>query len=163
MCKYPIEKKVDAYPSKDMFWGYTVFGGVIGGALIGFAFGVWNGFLLMLLSILIGSMIGFAVGFIPALLTGFLICKYEVRSERLIDLMKVFAIGSLMTSFYMLLLVFILQDSSSSNTIVNLFNLWKKTILWIGLVGGLRSVILAKVMTPKKIELGQLVRYSKAD
>ena len=150
MCKYPIEKKVDAYPSKDMFWGYTVFGGLIGGALIGFAFGVWNGFLLMLLSILIGSMIGFAVGFIPALLTGFLICKYEVRSERLIDLMKVFAIGSLMTSFYMLLLVLILQDSSSSNTILKTFSSCRNTILWIGLIGGISSVITAKLMIPRK-------------
>ncbi len=150
MCKYPIEKKVDAYPSKDIFWGYTVFGGVIGGALIGFAFGVWSGFLLMLLSILIGSMIGFAVGFIPALLTGFLICKYEVRSERLIDLMKVFAIGSLMTSFYMLLLVLILQDSSSSNTILKTFSSCRNTILWIGLIGGISSVITAKLMIPRK-------------
>lgn len=154
MCKYPIEKKVDAYPSKDMFWGYTVFGGVIGGALIGFAFGVWNGFLLMLLSILIGSMIGsmigFAVGFIPALLTEFFISKYEVRAEKLVNLIKIFAIGFFMTSFYMLLLMLMSQDSSSSNTILKTFSSCRNTILWIGLIGGISSVITAKLMIPRK-------------
>ena len=150
MCKYPIEKKVDAYPSKDIFWGYTVFGGLIGGALIGFAFGVWNGFLLMLLSILIGSMIGFAVGFIPALLTGFLISKYEIRAEKLVNLIKIFAIGFFMTSFYMLLLMLMSQDSSSSNTILKTFSSCRNTILWIGLIGGISSVITAKLMIPRK-------------
>lgn len=150
MYNYHIEKKLNYYPSKDIFWGYTIFGGVIGGALIGFAFGVWNGFLFMLLSILICSMIGFAVGFIPALLTGFFISKYELRSERLFDLIKIFAIGSLMTSLYMLLIVLVLRDGSGSNTILKLFNFWRNTIIWIGLVGGVSSVIMAKLVIPRK-------------
>lgn len=150
MYNCPTKKKLNDYPSKDIFWGYTIFGGVIGGSLIGFAFGVWNGFLPMMLSILICSMIGFAVGFIPALLTGFFISKYEIRSERLVDLIKIFAIGFFMTSIYMLLLMVILRDSSSSNTILELFSFWKNTILWIGLIGGISGVIAAKLIIPRK-------------
>lgn len=144
------------YPVNKVGWGYSLMGGATGGLIIGllFVFDTCNIEILAFITML-SIMFGTVIGLPPSIITGVWIAKKEITITTIEDYCKLFIIGFLVTSVYALLATFInhylfkwfLLDS----VILQLIPI----IGGMGLVGGISTTILGKILLPKTNNLDQ--------
>lgn len=165
--------KKDPYPSQYVFCSYTIFGGTVGGALVGigsamidilFSNGSSSIFITMIVIVLCIAL-GFIIGLVPAMLTAWLIIRRKIILNRLTDYLKIFAIGFIVTSLCFLVFItfFYLKSYfvaylnayfnrlSYPHFVVNTTDIiMALKMSWlIGLIGGISSVIVGKWRLPK--------------
>lgn len=162
------------YPSSSVIWTYSLLGGAIGGAIIGFGsiffeviFG--NNCLIfpMIMGIILFITVGAIIGLVPSVLTGWFVSRHRVVIIGVDDYLKLFITGFVMTVLCIMLLVSALElqdfiqtyqnanfnHSADTNTHSG-FNggdilLFLKGALFLGSIGGVSSVILGKIIVPK--------------
>ena len=144
------EASESSYPTNLVGWGYSLMGGAIGGAIAGvfFIFDTQN--IEVLIFIIIMSIIsGTVLGLIPSIITGAWIANNKTTIKSIEDYCKVFLMGFLVSSVYGLLATIVSQyvfDWRINST----FSQYLLPITGgMGLLGGLSSMILGKMMLPK--------------
>ena len=144
------EASESLYPTNLVGWGYSLMGGAIGGAIAGvfFIFDTQN--IEVLIFIIIMSIIfGAVLGLIPSIITGVWIANNKTTIKSIEDYCKVFLMGFLVSSVYGLLATIISQYVFDWR-ITNNFNQYLLSITGgMGLLGGLSSMILGKIILPK--------------
>ena len=148
------EASESSYPTNLVGWGYSLMGGAIGGAIAGvfFIFDTQN--IEVLIFIIIMSIIfGAVLGLIPSIITGVWIANNKTTIKSIEDYCKVFLMGFLVSSVYGLLATIVSQyvfDWRITNNFSQyLFRYLLPITGGMGLLGGLSSMILGKMILPK--------------
>lgn len=148
------EASESLYPTNLVGWVYSLMGGAIGGAIAGvfFIFDTQN--IEVLIFIIIMSIIfGAVLGLIPSIITGVWIANNKTTIKSIEDYCKVFLMGFLVSSVYGLLATiisqYIFEWRINSNFSQYLFWYLLPITGGMGLLGGLCSMILGKMILPK--------------
>ena len=144
------EASESSYPTNLVGWGYSLMGGAIGGAIAGvfFIFDTQNIEVLIFI-ILMSIIFGAVLGLMPSIITGVWIANNKTTIKGIEDYCKVFLMGFLVSSVYGLLATIVSQYVFDWR-ITNNFNQYLLSITGgMGLLGGLSSMILGKIILPK--------------
>ncbi len=162
------------YPTSSVIWTYTLLGGAIGGAVIGFGsvlfeiiFGNSSPMFAMIMGTILFATVGAIIGLVPSILTGWFVSRHRIVIVGVEDYLKLFITGFVMTVLCLMLLITALELQSFIQTYLNTtfnhsnyadtpsgFNsddilAFLKGALFLGSVGGLSSVVLGKIIVPK--------------
>lgn len=138
------------YPINKVGWGYSLLGGMVGGAIVGISFIFdYQGLELLLIFILASIVCGALLGLIPSAITGAWIINKKLRIKNIEDYCKLFLMGFLVSSIYAVLALilnqYLFEWFPSSNFTGQLLPI----TAGMGLLGGVSSIILGKILLPK--------------
>ncbi|WP_201589108.1 hypothetical protein [Psychrobacter fozii] len=145
------EIKESSYPFNRVGWGYSLLGGSTGGLMVGVLFIFdYQGIELLLIFIVSSIVLGAVFGLIPSIITGVWIVKNEMKIQGAENYCKLFLMGFLVSSTYavsvVLLNYYIFEWFLMDNFSLQLFSFTGG----MGLLGGLSSMILGKLLLPKE-------------
>ena len=129
------------YPTARVIILYALFGGIIGGALVGSVISIssmWYGFFLI---ILMAMGYGFLIGLLPALITGTALAYGQFYRHKN-SLPSAFGIDFLVTIILAMAVMFFLNNLMQQESII--------FCLLIGLTGGVSAVLTGLFALPKK-------------
>lgn len=131
-----------AYPTAKVIILYALFGGIIGGALVGLVVAVltaWFDFFTILFT---AMAYGFLIGLLPALITGSTLAYGQFYRHKK-SLLVAFAIGFLVTMLSAIIFLFFVDALTEQAT------LSLSLSLLIALVGGISAVLTGLFALPK--------------
>ncbi|UNU74180.1 hypothetical protein LU293_04620 [Moraxella nasovis] len=143
------------YPTAKIIILYPLLGGVVGGVLslpyflFNLTVNTQDGYFLVIFEMIFLVLIfSFVVGLLPALLAGIMMVIFKIHVGNFKSYFKAFVIGfvAVVLAYLGLMLLTVLSGADWSD--------WsaKKevTTLWFALLGGLSSVVLARLFVPKR-------------
>ncbi len=146
-----------SYPTNFVGWSYSLLGGATGGLIVGMLFIInMQSIEAFIWVTLIFVMFGSMLGLIPAVITGIWIAKNKISIKFFEDYNRLFNIGFLISSIYAALVTTITSiymlyysDNISFGNVVTGLLIILLVAAGIGLLGGLSSMLLGKLILPK--------------
>ena len=153
---------VPNYPNGRVIGLYGLLGGAIGSSIIGLpiaiigviagaitpaGFGVMQAMTILFSIIILGSLIGL----LPSLVTGVVICHFQIYFDSSNDVLPLFIIGCLST-FIVFLAIILLPAGLSASTLDNVILSGVAIVILflpVSILGGISAIVTGRVVLPK--------------